>query len=157
MHGLHRDGQLVFVHIHPPSLAAGRVYLAGGTVSALPWVRAGKEYLFDTDAGVQTLADLFDGRSQLLVYHFRFGPDWTEGCPICSSWADNFNGGLIHTVAGAGQWPRPAAVRPGGGRPGRDERGHGGHAHRLALNTLLSTRGDSNGAAQGGHSESAVT
>ena len=63
---------------------------------ALPWVRVGKEYLFDTGAGVQTLAELFDGRSQLLVYHFMFGPDWTEGCPVCSFWADNFNGGLIH-------------------------------------------------------------
>jgi predicted dithiol-disulfide oxidoreductase (DUF899 family) len=45
---------------------------------------------------VQTLADLFDGRSQLLVYHFMFGPEWTEGCPVCSFWADNFNGGRVH-------------------------------------------------------------
>jgi predicted dithiol-disulfide oxidoreductase (DUF899 family) len=63
---------------------------------ALPWVRVDKRYLFDTGAGVQPLADLFAGRSQLLVYHFMFGPEWTEGCPVCSFWADNFNGGLVH-------------------------------------------------------------
>jgi predicted dithiol-disulfide oxidoreductase (DUF899 family) len=63
---------------------------------SLPWVRIDKEYLFDTCEGRQTLADLFAGRSQLLVYHFMFGPDWTEGCPVCSFWADGFNGGVIH-------------------------------------------------------------
>jgi predicted dithiol-disulfide oxidoreductase (DUF899 family) len=62
----------------------------------LPWVKVDKEYIFDTDNGEQTLADLFDGRSQLLVYHFMFGPDWSEGCPICSYWADSFNGSVIH-------------------------------------------------------------
>jgi predicted dithiol-disulfide oxidoreductase (DUF899 family) len=62
----------------------------------LPWVRIDKPYLFDTSAGEKTLVDLFDGRSQLLVYHFMFGPEWTEGCPLCSFWADNFNGGVVH-------------------------------------------------------------
>lgn len=63
---------------------------------SLPWVRIDKEYAFDTEDGERTLADLFAGRSQLLVYHFMFGPDWTEGCPVCSFWADNFNGGIVH-------------------------------------------------------------
>jgi predicted dithiol-disulfide oxidoreductase (DUF899 family) len=62
----------------------------------LPWVRVAKEYRFDTDEGERSLAELFDGRSQLLVYHFMFGPDWTEGCPVCSYWADSFNGGIVH-------------------------------------------------------------
>jgi predicted dithiol-disulfide oxidoreductase (DUF899 family) len=52
--------------------------------------------VFDTGDGSKTLADLFAGRSQLLVYHFMFGPEWTEGCPICSFWADSFNGGVVH-------------------------------------------------------------
>ena len=62
----------------------------------LPWVPIEKEYWFDTDDGEQTLLELFAGRSQLLVYHFMFGPEWTEGCPICSYWADSFNGSVIH-------------------------------------------------------------
>jgi predicted dithiol-disulfide oxidoreductase (DUF899 family) len=62
----------------------------------LPWVPIEKEYVFDTDDGEQTLRELFAGRSQLLVYHFMFGPKWTEGCPICSFWADNFNGAVVH-------------------------------------------------------------
>ena len=62
----------------------------------LPWVRIDKEYVFDTDEGEQTLRDLFAGRSQLLVYHFMFGPDWEEGCKSCSFWADNFDGISIH-------------------------------------------------------------
>ena len=62
----------------------------------LPWVEVEKRYLFDTDDGEQTLAELFGGRSQLLVYHFMFGPEWTEGCPICSFWADSFNGAVAH-------------------------------------------------------------
>jgi predicted dithiol-disulfide oxidoreductase (DUF899 family) len=62
----------------------------------LPWVRIDKTYRFHTNDGEKTLAELFDGRSQLLVYHFMFGPDWTEGCPVCSFWADNFNGGVVH-------------------------------------------------------------
>jgi predicted dithiol-disulfide oxidoreductase (DUF899 family) len=62
----------------------------------LPWVPIEKEYVFDADDGEQTLRELFAGRSQLLVYHFMFGPKWTEGCPICSFWADNFNGAIVH-------------------------------------------------------------
>src|SRR5262249_14555298 len=62
----------------------------------LPWVRVDKAYRFDTDAGSATLADLFRGRSQLLVYHFMFGPDYTAGCPSCSMIADGFNGFALH-------------------------------------------------------------
>jgi predicted dithiol-disulfide oxidoreductase (DUF899 family) len=63
---------------------------------ALPWVRVDKEYRFETDDGGATLPDLFKGRSQLLVYHFMFGPDWTAGCPSCSAIADGFNGFVVH-------------------------------------------------------------
>jgi predicted dithiol-disulfide oxidoreductase (DUF899 family) len=59
---------------------------------ALPWERVEKPYLFDGPSGKETLADLFEGRSQLEVYHFMFAPDWEEGCPGCSFWADSFNG-----------------------------------------------------------------
>jgi predicted dithiol-disulfide oxidoreductase (DUF899 family) len=62
----------------------------------LPWVRVVKEYRFETDEGPASLADLFRGRSQLLVYHFMFGPDYTAGCPACSSIADGFNGSVVH-------------------------------------------------------------
>jgi predicted dithiol-disulfide oxidoreductase (DUF899 family) len=62
----------------------------------LPWVRVEKDYVFDTVDGEKTLADLFDGRSQLLVYHFMFGPEWSEGCPVCSYWADNFGNVIVH-------------------------------------------------------------
>jgi len=62
----------------------------------LPWVRIDKEYRFETDEGSASLADLFKGRSQLLVYHFMFGPDYTAGCPSCSAIADGFNGFAIH-------------------------------------------------------------
>jgi len=62
----------------------------------LPWVRIDKEYRFDTDEGSASLKDLFRGRSQLLVYHFMFGPDYTAGCPSCSSIADGFNGVAVH-------------------------------------------------------------
>ena len=62
----------------------------------LPWVRMDKEYQFDTDEGKVSLADLFKGRSQLLIYHFMFGPEYTEGCPHCSAIADGFNGFWIH-------------------------------------------------------------
>jgi predicted dithiol-disulfide oxidoreductase (DUF899 family) len=62
----------------------------------LPWVRIDKEYRFETDQGSAALADLFRGRSQLLVYHFMFGPDYTAGCPSCSSIADGFNGVAVH-------------------------------------------------------------
>jgi predicted dithiol-disulfide oxidoreductase (DUF899 family) len=63
---------------------------------ALPWVRIDKEYRFETDAGSTALADLFRGRSQLLVYHFMFGPDYTAGCPSCSTIADGFDGFAVH-------------------------------------------------------------
>jgi predicted dithiol-disulfide oxidoreductase (DUF899 family) len=63
---------------------------------ALPWVRVEKAYEFDTDAGRASLADLFRGRSQLLIYHFMFGPDYKAGCPSCSSIADQFDGTMIH-------------------------------------------------------------
>jgi predicted dithiol-disulfide oxidoreductase (DUF899 family) len=63
---------------------------------ALPWVRIEKEYAFDSDAGVASLADLFGGRSQLLVYHFMFGPEYGGGCPSCSAIADGFNGFAVH-------------------------------------------------------------
>jgi len=62
----------------------------------LPWVRVDKAYRFETDEGNISLADLFKGRSQLLVYHFMFGPDYTAGCPSCSMIADGFNGFAVH-------------------------------------------------------------
>jgi len=62
----------------------------------LPWVRVGKQYRFDTDEGPASLADLFAGRSQLLVYHFMFGPDYSAGCPSCSAIADGFDGFVVH-------------------------------------------------------------
>jgi predicted dithiol-disulfide oxidoreductase (DUF899 family) len=62
----------------------------------LPWVRIDKQYRFETDEGTASLADLFRGRSQLLVYHFMFGPDWKAGCPSCSMIADAFNGSAVH-------------------------------------------------------------
>ena len=65
----------------------------------LPWVPLEKEYHFETEDGTRTLAELFDGRSQLIVYHFMFGPGYTAGCPTCSATADSFNGVLPHLVA----------------------------------------------------------
>jgi predicted dithiol-disulfide oxidoreductase (DUF899 family) len=65
----------------------------------LPWVRVEKEYRFDTDDGARTLAELFEGRSQLLVYHFMFGPSYVAGCPTCSSIADSVSGVLLHLSA----------------------------------------------------------
>ncbi|HTR94272.1 MAG TPA: DUF899 domain-containing protein [Trebonia sp.] len=62
----------------------------------LPWVRVDKDYRFQTDDGEASLAGLFRGRSQLLVYHFMFGPDYTAGCPSCSAIADGFNGFAVH-------------------------------------------------------------
>ncbi len=66
---------------------------------ALPWVPIEKEYSFDTDKGRKTLPELFGGRSQLVVYHFMFGPAYTAGCPVCSSAADAFNGAVSHLNA----------------------------------------------------------
>jgi predicted dithiol-disulfide oxidoreductase (DUF899 family) len=62
----------------------------------LPWVGVDKDYRFETDEGTKTLAQLFDGRSQLLVYHFMFGPEYAAGCPTCSSIADAFDGVVVH-------------------------------------------------------------
>jgi len=62
----------------------------------LPWEKVEKRYVFETHSGPRTLDELFDGRSQLVVYHFMFAPDWKEGCPHCSFWADNFNGVVVH-------------------------------------------------------------
>ena len=62
----------------------------------LPWVRIDKAYRFETDEGSASLADLFSGRSQLLLYHFMFGPDYTAGCPSCSAIADGFDGSVVH-------------------------------------------------------------
>src|SRR6266542_6152345 len=62
----------------------------------LPWVRIDKQYRFGTEEGSASLVDLFRGRSQLLVYHFMFGPDFTAGCPSCSAIADGFNGFVVH-------------------------------------------------------------
>src|SRR4051794_25072671 len=62
----------------------------------LPWVPIDKEYRFETEDGTRTLQELFDSRSQLLVYHFMFGPEYTAGCPSCSAIADGFNGSVVH-------------------------------------------------------------
>src|SRR5882757_5248551 len=64
--------------------------------SALPWFKVEKAYVFQGPRGKETLADLFEGRSQLVVYHFMFAPDWEAGCPHCSFWADNFNSIVVH-------------------------------------------------------------
>jgi predicted dithiol-disulfide oxidoreductase (DUF899 family) len=65
----------------------------------LPWVPVEKDYSFETEGGTKSLADLFDGRSQLLIYHFMFGPEYEAGCPVCSSIADNLNPNAIHLAA----------------------------------------------------------
>ena len=62
----------------------------------LPWVAVDKEYVFDGPNGKETLPELFDGRSQLIVYHFMYDPNWAVGCPSCSFWADNFNDIIVH-------------------------------------------------------------
>jgi predicted dithiol-disulfide oxidoreductase (DUF899 family) len=62
----------------------------------LPWVKVDKDYVFDGPKGKETLSELFDGRSQLIVYHFMFGPDWGAGCKHCSFWADNFDRIIVH-------------------------------------------------------------
>jgi len=79
---------------------------------ALPWVPIEKDYRFGTAEGPKTLRELFDGRSQLIVYHFMFGPDYTAGCPACSSGADSFNGAVPHLNArdGASRGPPPTAA-----------------------------------------------
>lgn len=67
--------------------------------SELPWVPIDKEYSFETEDGTRTLTELFDGRSQLLIYNFMFGPEYEAGCPVCSSIADGFDGSLAHLAA----------------------------------------------------------
>ena len=62
----------------------------------MPWEKVDKNYVFEGPNGTETLADLFDGRSQLIIYHFMFGPGWKEGCPSCSFLADSFDGAAIH-------------------------------------------------------------
>jgi predicted dithiol-disulfide oxidoreductase (DUF899 family) len=62
----------------------------------LPWIAVNKEYIFEGPNGKQTLSELFDGRSQLVVYHFMFDPSWEAACPSCSFWADSFNGIIVH-------------------------------------------------------------
>jgi len=62
----------------------------------LPWVKVDKNYVFDAYGGRKTLSELFDGRSQLIVYHFMFGPGWEEGCPSCSFLGDHFDGSVVH-------------------------------------------------------------
>lgn len=62
----------------------------------LPWVKIDKDYRFDGPNGSESLSDLFDGRDQLVVYHFMFGPDWQEGCPSCSMMADTFDDAIVH-------------------------------------------------------------
>jgi len=62
----------------------------------LPWVKVEKEYVFDGPKGRETLSDLFEGKSQLVVYHFMFGPEWGEGCSHCSFWADHYDGMGVH-------------------------------------------------------------
>lgn len=63
---------------------------------ALPWVKIEKDYMFESESGPVSLPDLFDGRSQLIIQHFMFGPDWEEGCPGCSFGADHVGGALVH-------------------------------------------------------------
>jgi predicted dithiol-disulfide oxidoreductase (DUF899 family) len=75
-----------------PALTRRSDELARWRRPELPWVRIDKQYRFDTDEGPASLADLFRGRSQLVVYHFMFGPNYEAGCPTCSSTADSFNG-----------------------------------------------------------------
>lgn len=65
----------------------------------LPWTRIQKEYQFDTLAGKKSLGDLFGGKSQLIIYHFMFEPEWEDGCPSCSFWADNFSNIIVHLNA----------------------------------------------------------
>ena len=86
---------------------------------ALPWVPIDKPYAFEGPDGNVRLGDLFDGRSQLLVYHFMFGPDWDEGCPSCSFWADSFDGVGVHLAhrdvafvcVSRAEYPKLAAYR----------------------------------------------
>jgi predicted dithiol-disulfide oxidoreductase (DUF899 family) len=83
----------------------------------LPWAAVAKEYFFEGPEGTRSLPQLFDGRSQLIVYHFMFAPDWDEGCPSCSFWADTFNGSIEHlrardvTMVAISRAPQPKLAR----------------------------------------------
>ena len=85
----------------------------------LPWVRVDKEYRFETDQGSASLADLFRGRSQLLVYHFMFGPEYTAGCPSCSAIADGFDGSRLPFLLGVRGLEVVVEVAVRRGRPGK--------------------------------------
>ena len=110
---------------------------------ALPWVRIDKPYRFDTDQGPAPLADLFRGRSQLLIYHFMFGPDYTAGCPACSAIADGFNGSVstwptTTSCSGRCRGRRSRSCRRtsggwGGASPGRP------HSAAISTTTSMST------------------
>src|SRR5215813_11146864 len=92
----------------------------------LPWVRVNKPYVFDGPDGKVTLGDLFAERSQLIVYHFMFAPEWEEGCKSCSFWADNFERSVVHLAARL-EVPRvePPALRPVVQRGAADRVHHG--------------------------------
>src|SRR5436309_2631532 len=79
----------------------------------LPWVKVEKNYAFDSPSGKKTLADLFDGRSQLIVYHFMFGPEWQEGCPSCSFNMDHTDGALVHLARQPGSALPTRGLRQG--------------------------------------------
>jgi predicted dithiol-disulfide oxidoreductase (DUF899 family) len=86
-------------HLHEEKALTRELDRLAAKRRELPWVRVEKNYVFDTPAGRRTLADLFDGRSQLLIYHFMFGPDWKEGCPSCSFVSDHIEVTLPHLAA----------------------------------------------------------
>ena len=88
----------------------------------LPWVPIEKDYRFETDEGPAGLADLFRGRSQLLMYHFMFGPDYTAGCPACSAIADGFNGSVAHLAHPRSTPSRRTSSGWGGRSRGRPRR-----------------------------------
>jgi len=85
----------------------------------MPWVKVAKDYVFDGPRGRESLADLFEGRSQLVVYHFMFGPDWPHGCPSCSFMADHIDGANLHLkhhdvtllAVSRAPWPKIAAFK----------------------------------------------
>ena len=85
----------------------------------LPWVKLDKQYRFVAPDGERTLGDLFEGKSQLIIYHFMFGPTWEQGCPSCSFWADGFDGIIVHlnnrdvAMAAVARTARTPAVLPG--------------------------------------------
>ena len=109
----------------------------------LPWVRIDKEYRFETDEGSASLKDLFRGRSQFLVYHFMFGPDYTAGCPACSAIADGFDGFAVHLANhdvmlwAVSRAPLGSCRRTSGGWGGRSP----GRRRAAATSTTTSTSG----------------